>query len=34
MIGASEKPEKEDLSAAQASTMSDKEPTGTAHGLF
>ena len=34
MIDASEKPEKEDLSAAQASTMSDKEPTGTAHGLF
>ena len=33
MIDASEKPEKEDLSAAQASTMSDKEPTGTAHGL-
>ena len=33
MVDASEKPEKEDLSAAQVSTMSDKEPTGTAHGL-
>lgn len=33
MIGGSEKPEKEDLSAAQTSTMSDKEPTGTAHGF-
>ena len=33
MIGGSEKPEKEDLAAAQTSTVSDKESTGTAHGF-